>query len=78
MNLNLDDFDFGFTSHSEEDVKVLLGADPNAKAQALYNAIIPLLDNLAKDADKSPHIHWPNRSERIYEFKVKLLGILEN
>jgi len=30
---------------------------------------------LAKDADKTVYIHWPNRKEKIDEFRKKLYTI---
>lgn len=73
-NLDLDDFDFGFTTSSEEEIK----QEGNDKAQAMYNAILPLLKNLKKDADKNPIINWPNRAKKIDEFINKLDKILNS
>ena len=67
-----DDFDFGFTTMAEEDLK----AEGNDKARAMYDAIMPLLNNLKKDADKNPIINWPNRSTTIDKFITKLNKIL--
>lgn len=72
MSLELDDFDFGFTTASEDDFK----QEGNDKAQAMYDAIIPLLKNLQKDADKNPIINWPNRKAKIDSFITKLNKIL--
>ena len=72
-NLDIDlDFDFGFTTSSEEEIK----QEGNDKAQAMYDAIMPLLTNLKKDADKNPIINWPNRGEKIDLFITKLNKIL--
>lgn len=68
----LDDFDFGFTTSSEEDIK----AEGDVKAQAMYDSIMPLLKNLQKDADKNPIINWPNRGTKIDQFITKLNKIL--
>ena len=73
-----DDFDFGFTSVSEEDVLAPLVSNSQDKAQAMYDAIIPLLTNLAKDSDKNDLIKWPNRAKKIDEFKKKLQDILNS
>jgi hypothetical protein len=79
MGIDLDDdFDFGFTTVSED---VFLQAEATlqesqAKAEAMYKMIVPLLNNLAKDADKNAYIHWPNRKEKIEAFKKKLESIL--
>jgi len=67
-----DDFDFGFTTTSEEEI-----TKPSSdKALAMHAAIMPLLRNLLKDADKNPIINWPNRSKIINEFIKKLDAIL--
>lgn len=63
------EFDFGFSS--EEEVPLV-----DTRAQDLYNAILPLIDQLLLDADKKPVINWPNRKETLENFKQKLLGIL--
>lgn len=70
----LEDFDFGFTTFSEEEVK----QEGNDKTLAMYNAIMPLLTNLKKDADKNPIINWPNRGKKIDEFIAKLNKILKS
>jgi hypothetical protein len=69
---DLDDFDFGFTTGSEDEFK----QEGNNKAEAMYAAIMPLLKNLQKDADKNPIINWPNRGKKIDEFITKLNKIL--
>ncbi len=78
-DFELDDFDFGFTTHSEEE---FVAADEveaaQNKAQQMYNAIIPLLNNLAKDADTNDVIKWPNRAAKISQFKKKLESILNS
>lgn len=78
-NFDLDsDFDFGFTSVSEEEITAPLVINAQDKAKLVYDAIVPLLNNLAKDSDKSPYISWPNRAEKIEEFKKKLEAILNS
>lgn len=72
-NIDIDlDFDFGFTTGSEDDFK----QEGNDKAQAMYDAIMPLLKNLQKDADKNPIINWPNRAAKIDQFITRLNKIL--
>ena len=74
-NLDIDlDFDFGFTTGSEDDYK----QEGNDKAKAMYDAIMPLLTNLKKDADKNPIINWPNRAEKIDQFITRLNKILSS
>lgn len=70
----LDDFDFGFTTSSEEEIK----QEGYDKAHAMYDAIMPLLTNLKKDADKNPIINWPNRAAKIDQFITKLNKILSS
>lgn len=80
MNLD-EDFDFGFSSVNEEDLKSEYQRDVSAandKCQQMYDAIMPLLNNLAKDADKDAYIHWPNRKTKIAAFKKKLDKILNS
>lgn len=73
--LDLDiEFDFGFTTGSEDEFK----QEGNDKARAMYDAIMPLLVNLKKDADKNPIINWPNRAEKIDMFITKLNVILSD
>lgn len=69
-----DDFDFGFTTGSEDDFK----KEGDDKARAMYNAIMPLLKNLQKDADKNPIINWPDRGKKIDSFITKLNKILSS
>lgn len=70
-------FDFGFTTHPDNEfVEATIVKQANDKALAIYNAIMPLLDNLARDADKNEVIKWPNRKEKIEAFKKRLHAIL--
>lgn len=78
-NIDLDeDFDFGFTTVSEDifTQAQLTAEESQAKAEAMYKLILPLLNNLAKDAEKNAYIHWPNRKEKIEAFKKKLQSLL--
>lgn len=81
-DFELEDFDFGFTSVSEEDITApvvneVIGTTQD-KALQMYKAIIPLLNNLAKDSDKNAYIHWPDRAKKIEAFKKKLDTILNS
>lgn len=49
----------------------------NTYVHSLYDRIIPLLNNLAKDADKKPIINWPNRKQKIAEFQTILEKIVK-
>jgi hypothetical protein len=81
-----DIFDFGFTTVNEEELqavqettaKVELSAAEAKTAQEkldkLYNAVIPLLNNLKKNPEKE-YILWPNRLKKVEEFEDHLQGI---
>lgn len=42
------------------------------KLDTLYRMVIPLLQNLAKDADSKEYIYWPNRQKKMKEFIDKV------
>ena len=42
----------------------------------LYNAIVPLLNNLKKNPEKE-YILWPNRTEKIEAFENHISGIIK-
>jgi hypothetical protein len=48
-----------------------------AKANAIYGAIVPLLNNLQSNEEKE-YIYWPNRSVKIDQFKLKLQQVLND
>ena len=48
-----------------------------AKTNAIYDAIIPLLNNLQANEDKE-YNYWPNRSVKIDSFKLKLQQLLND
>jgi hypothetical protein len=85
-DLNLDDdFDFGFSSISESDFiareeKAVSNAVEGVqnKVEKMYNMVLPLLNNLAKDGETNAYIHWPNRGAKIEQFKKKLLDIVNS
>ncbi len=78
--------DFGFTSvtldelddYQEAKSQVDGATAENAvileRIDKLYNAFLPLLANLKKDAGKD-YILWPNRLEKIEEFEEVLYNI---
>ena len=84
----IEDFDFGFSFADEEveEVKENLTSiirndqqkieELENRMHLLYSSIIPFLDNLCKNPEKST-IHWPNRVEKIKEYKIKLKQIVE-
>jgi hypothetical protein len=80
MTMELDDFDFGFTTVSDDVFAQAEAAtqEGQLKAERIYKMVLPLLNNLAKDADKNAYIHWPNRASKIEEFKKKLQSIINS
>ena len=62
--------DFGFTIEEVEPQY------DDSKAQQLYDAIIPLINNLMQNPDIDT-IKWPNRVKKLEAFKAKLTKILE-
>lgn len=75
-----EDFDFGFTTVSEDVFQQAETAaqEGQQKAEAMYKAIVPLLNNLAKDSEKNAYIYWPDRKVKIEAFKKKLEQILNS
>ena len=87
----IEEFDFGFsftdedifeTQNKVEQLKAAVSSEQQTietlefRLNALYNAIVPFLDNLCKNPEKST-IHWPNRVQKIQEYKSKLKSIVE-
>jgi hypothetical protein len=83
------DNDFGFSLVDEDEIKqqetalvaekekviqgkIVLLDSTQEKLDGLVKMIMPLLDNLAKNPEKT-HILWPNRVDKIKEFKEKIL-----
>jgi hypothetical protein len=50
--------------------------DLENRLNLLYDSIIPFLDNLCTNPDKTT-IYWPDRIEKIRAYKKKLFAILE-
>lgn len=79
MILVADMFDFGFTAVNEEELeavqKVTVAATSvEDRLNNLYNAIVPLLNNLKKNPEKD-YILWPNRLAKVEEFEDHLQKI---
>jgi hypothetical protein len=82
-----DIFDFGFTAVDEdelESVRLLQQQTETVqqelktvdnRAKALYDAVLPLLENLKSDPSKD-YIYWPNRYDKIDAFQDKLAAIM--
>jgi hypothetical protein len=90
-NKEIIDFDFGFSFIDDEieEVKETANKLETEKAEnqaaiedyqerlnRLYNSIVPFLDNLCKNPEKST-IYWPDRVKKIEAYKDKLLSIVE-
>jgi hypothetical protein len=81
------DFDFGFSAVSEDELEVVQVAQEQSgqlisnlqtaenKANLLYKAIIPLLNNLKANPEKE-YIYWPDRAEKLEAFAEKLNEII--
>ena len=79
-------FDFGFTAVDEDELDIvqskaqdledakLASATTEERLNNLYNAIMPLLNNLKKNPEKD-YILWPNRLAKVEEFEDHLQKI---
>lgn len=79
-------FDFGFTAVSEDELEAVQQAqaavetvsESSAAVQErldkLYNAVLPLLNNLKANSEKD-YIYWPNRIEKVEQFEDFILNI---
>jgi hypothetical protein len=82
------DFDFGFSMVNEDELDIVQGLSLRSqkvenevdnlqkKCDTLYNMIMPLLDNLAKNPEKD-YIKWngKDRLSKIEEFRDRLDGV---
>ena len=80
------DFDFGFTAMDAEDLDAVqdsvlaaqkaqeVSSDVQNKIDALYNMIMPLLNNLQKNPEKE-YIYWPNRMDKVEAFRDQLTEV---
>jgi len=85
--IDMSNFDFGFTAMTEDELSVVQETKAQAesasasaeeasqRAQIMYEAIIPLLNNLKANPEKD-YIYWPNRYEKLDAFADKLHQIL--
>ena len=79
-------FDFGFTAVDEDELEAVQKVTQKAaavestatstqeKLDKLYNAIVPLLNNLKKNPEKE-YILWPNRLTKVEAFEDHLQKI---
>jgi len=82
-------FDFGFTAVDENELEAVqkvaakaesLGAEKlntQDKIDKLYNAMIPLLNNLKKNPEKE-YILWPDRLTKVEAFEDHLTKIYKS
>ena len=75
------DFDFGFTAVDEEELESYqkvssVASSTQDKVDKLYNAIIPLLNNLKANPEKD-YILWPSRLQKVEEFEDHLRKIYQ-
>ena len=80
--------DFGFTVVDESELEAVkktqdtandaeqLATTTQDKLDKLYNAIIPLLNNLKKNPEKE-YILWPNRVDKVEQFEDVLRKIYQ-
>jgi len=88
MEIDIDNFDFGFTAvdeteldavqQSAESINTVQAEKLNAEERLnkLYNAILPLLSNLKKNPEKE-YILWPNRTQKIEQFENLIAEIIK-
>jgi hypothetical protein len=78
------DDDFGFSAVSEDELvsseqEIMLSAEAKyrARLKEMYDMVLPLLNNLQKNPEKE-YIKWPNRAEKIEQFKLKLKSLVDS
>ncbi len=72
-------FDFGFTAVDEDELEAVQKVSATASSAEerlnnLYNAIVPLLNNLKANPEKD-YILWPNRLAKVEQFEDHLQEI---
>lgn len=75
------DFDFGFTAVDEDQIdfvadKQRVAEDAQQRLDALFNAIMPLLNNLQQNPEKE-YILWPDRYQKVEQFRDHITEIYE-
>jgi len=82
-------FDFGFTAVDEDELQAVqktqalandaeqIATATQDKIDKLYNAVIPLLNNLKKNPEKD-YILWPNRLDKVEQFEDHLQRIYKS
>tara|TARA_Y100001963_G_scaffold131026_1_gene187879 strand:+ start:2241 stop:2504 length:264 start_codon:yes stop_codon:yes gene_type:complete len=84
-----DIFDFGFTAVDEDELQAVqktqaiandaeqMATATQDKIDKLYNAMVPLLNNLKKNPEKD-YILWPNRLAKVEAFEDHLQKIYKS
>lgn len=54
-----------------------VAASYEQKLKTLYTMVMPLLNNLAKDADKD-YIYWPDRQKKMQDFIKKVQTLVND
>ena len=87
QTIDMTNFDFGFTAMTEDELSVVQESKAQveassataesaaAKAQIMYEAVIPLLNNLKANPEKD-YIHWPNRTDKVEAFEDMIAKII--
>ena len=90
--MNENDFGFSLVSEAElkkheemlkkkveEQSKIVVKSalDNQAKLQGLIDMVMPLLNNLTKDPEKT-YILWPDRAEKMTAFIKKITDYVDN
>ena len=83
------DFDFVFTAMDAEELDAVqeqvqavsqataVATEVQDKIDALYNMIMPLLNNLQKNPEKE-YIYWPNRMDKVESFRDQLTEVYKS
>jgi len=85
-SIQLEEFDFGFTMMDEDALDAVQEArqqiataselseqveEWKTRSDTLYRMVLPLLKNLAANPEKD-YIYWPDRVDKINQFKEQL------
>jgi hypothetical protein len=63
-------------AHQDTQLKQV-AASYEQKLKTLYTMVMPLLNNLAKDADKD-YIYWPDRQKKMQDFIKKVQTLVND
>lgn len=77
--MSKDSWDFGFTAVDEDELEMVVETTKAAtsyeeRLDKLYNAIVPLLNNLKRNPEKE-FLKWPNRLEKVEQFETHITNI---